>query len=120
MTSTFGLALIASTLAKVSPLYVSLNFASASARRSAAAVILINGNVEIGGRICVLATPRPAMPNRKTSLTESLSYFSVLSQEFAKQFPPQSSKNLPFPSLAKRGEVRGEKFPLEKGGKRGI
>src|SRR5262249_12953583 len=94
---------ISSTLANVSPLYVSLNFASASVRVSAAAAILMNGNVEMGGRICVLATPRPAMPNRKTSPTKSPSYFSIPSQKFAKQFPPQSSKNRPFPSLPKRG-----------------
>jgi hypothetical protein len=31
---------------------------------SAAAVISINGNFEMGGRICVLATPSPAIPNR--------------------------------------------------------
>src|SRR5262249_13356275 len=79
----------------------------------------MNGNVEMGGRICVLATPKPAMPSRKTSLTESLSYFIVLPQNSENNSPTQSSKNLPCPSLPKRGEMRGEKFPLEKGGKRG-
>src|SRR5262245_30297050 len=29
----------------------------------------MKGNAEIGGKICVLATPRPATPNCKTSLT---------------------------------------------------
>src|SRR4029453_387096 len=82
MASTLGLAHIASTLVKVSPLYASLNFASASVRRSAAAVILMNGNVEMGGRICVLATPRPATPNRKTSFTK----FSRLSLPRKREF----------------------------------
>src|SRR5262245_63264641 len=60
----------------------------------------------MGGRICVLATPRPAMPNRKTSLTESLSYFSVLSQKFAKEFPASIIQKSPLPLFAKEGNSR--------------
>src|SRR6516164_479926 len=68
MASTSELSHIVSTLVKVWPPYFSRNFPSASARVSAAAVTLMYDNAEIGGRICVLATPSPAMPRRRVWL----------------------------------------------------
>src|SRR5258706_15615141 len=76
---------------------------------SAAAVILINGSLEIGGRICVLATPRPAMPSRKISLTGSPHAFHFLTERIllscsseAKESALRSDAEKTDPSLAFR------------------